>query len=85
MPDKPYIKSISINGLEYSINAPDTAIKSTYTMYNPYEERIHELEKLVEHYASMVEHLRIQAKEAGLNTEPMSLSELFTNDGQETN
>ena len=79
MPDEPHIKGIAINGLKYIIDAPDTSIKSTYTMYDPYEERFRELEKLVEHYASMVEHLRIQAKEAGLNTEPMSLSEMFTN------
>ena len=43
------------------------------------DERITELEHRVEALLQMVEHLRIQAKEAGVAVEPMTLSEMLTN------
>jgi hypothetical protein len=46
---------------------------------DPRDERITELEHQVEALLQMVEHLRIQAKEAGVAVEPMTLSEMLTN------
>lgn len=45
----------------------------------PRDERITELEHQVEALFQMVEHIRIQAKEAGVAVEPMTLSEMLTN------
>lgn len=49
---------------------------------DPHDERITELEHQVEALLQMVEHLRIQAKEAGVAVEPMTLSEILTNSEQ---
>ena len=46
---------------------------------DPHDERITELEHQVEALLQMVEHLRIQAKEAGVAVEPITLSEMLTN------
>ena len=46
---------------------------------DPRDERITELEHQVEALLQMVEHLRIQAKEAGVAVEPITLSEMLTN------
>ena len=51
----------------------------SFEISDPRDERITELEHQVEALFQMVEHIRIQAKEAGVAVEPMTLSEMLTN------
>ena len=54
----------------------------SFEISDPRDERIAELENRVEALLQMVEHLRIQAKEAGVIAEPMTLSEILINSEQ---
>lgn len=61
------------------INAAPVNWEPRSRIVDPRDERITELEHRVEALLQMVEHLRIQAKEAGVAVEPMTLSEMLTN------
>lgn len=74
------------NGTEIRVTrGVEATIDATYIDWTPLrtvdprDERITELEHQVEALLQMVEHLRIQAKEAGVAVEPMTLSEMLTN------